>query len=254
MESLLNNVLNYLLSNQLLFYGVLNGVAICIIILICCMYYKQKDYEEEVEEETSRKRALFRKVKDEAVEEIKVTKLTEDPDGDSVDLEAILDQMQFDLDHKEDVIAQFEQDQEEKAIISYQELLQAHNKENVKPVNEALETAIQTVEKSSVLDDVIYDIEETDPEPDLFDEMQVEGQRKFRNTDFISPVFGRMETNMEYPTIPPLHTRKARSKEVYDTNNLELLERTLDLDPVSDELQKNDDFLQSLKEFRRNLQ
>ena len=254
-SDIMNNLLAKFLENEFLLYGVMIFVVVMIILFVCIIYSKSKDHDLEVEEETRKKKALFHKVKDEVEEEIKITKLTEDSEGGSVDLEALLEQMQTDLNNsnsKEDVIANFEHEQEEKAIISYQELVRANRRENDKETCEPLQELIQKIDQGSIIEEAILDVEESE-DVDLFEEMKFEDEKKFKNTEFISPVFGKMDTNIEYPTIPPVNSRKARNKQVYDMNNIEL-EKTLDIEPINEEIQKNDEFLQSLKEFRKNLQ
>lgn len=251
----MKNILAAFLKNELLLYGSIIVVVVGVILFVCFVYPKRKGHDLRVEEETSKKKALLNKVKDEAEDEIKITKLTEDPEGGSVDLEALLEQMQNDLNNsnsKEDVIANFEHEQEEKAIISYQELVRANRRDTDKNTSEPLQELIQKIDQGSVMEEAVLDIEESD-DVDLFEEMKIEDEKKFKNTEFISPVFGKMETNIEYPTIPPVNSRKARNQQVYDMNNIEL-EKTLDLEPINEEIQKNDEFLQSLKEFRKNLQ
>lgn len=248
----MKNLLADFLQNELFVYGVLIVLAVGIILLISFVYSKNKDHDEEIEEETRKKKALLHKVKNEVEDEIKITKLTEDPEGGSVDLEALLEQMQTDLNNKEDVITHFENEQEEKAIISYQELVQANRRDTERKTSEPLQELIQKIDQQSVMDETVFDVEETE-EVDMFEEMKMAEEKKFKNTEFISPVFGKMDVNVEYPTIPPVQSRKTRNKQVYDTNNLEL-EKTLDLEPMNEEIQKNDEFLQSLKEFRKNLQ
>lgn len=251
----MKNILAAFLKNELLLYGSIIVVVVGVILFVCFIYPKRKGHDLKVEDETCKKKALLNKVKEEAEDEIKITKLTEDPEGGSVDLETLLEQMQHDLNNsnsKEDVIANFEHEQEEKAIISYQELVRANRRDTDKNTSEPLQELIQKIDQGSVMEEAVLDIEEPD-DVDLFEEMKIEDEKKFKNTEFISPVFGKMEPNIEYPTIPPVNSRKARNQQVYDMNNIEL-EKTLDLEPINEEIQKNDEFLQSLKEFRKNLQ
>lgn len=110
----------------------------------------------------------------------------------------------------------FEEEQEENAIISYQELLAAANgqrKEKVEENNPELADLINQISMES------KEIEALE-EPEIIEEKEMEKveikendeQKKFKNSEFISPVFG-----------------KDKPKE------------------------SNDEFLQSLKDFRSNL-
>lgn len=99
----------------------------------------------------------------------------------------------------------FEEEQEENAIISYQELLAVANgqkKEKIENNNQDLADLINKIQ-----------LENKETEPTLENNLETETeQKKFKNSEFISPVFG-----------------KDKPKE------------------------SNDDFLQSLKDFRSNL-
>lgn len=105
----------------------------------------------------------------------------------------------------------FEEEQEENAIISYQELLAAANgqkKEKVEDNNPELADLINQISMES------KEIE-TLEEPEIIEDVvntKEDEQKKFKNSEFISPVFG-----------------KDKPKE------------------------SNDEFLQSLKDFRSNL-
>lgn len=105
----------------------------------------------------------------------------------------------------------FEEEQEENAIISYQELLAAANgqkKEKVEDNNPELADLINQISMES------KEIEALE-EPEIIEDVvntKEDEQKKFKNSEFISPVFG-----------------KDKPKE------------------------SNDEFLQSLKDFRSNL-
>lgn len=105
----------------------------------------------------------------------------------------------------------FEEEQEENAIISYQELLAAANgqkKEKVEDNNHELADLINQISMES------KEIEALE-EPEIIEDVvntKEDEQKKFKNSEFISPVFG-----------------KDKPKE------------------------SNDEFLQSLKDFRSNL-
>ena len=86
-------------------------------------------------------------------------------------------------------------------------------------------------------------------------------KKKFKTTEFISPIYGKMEDTSEYPVI------KANKQEMKIDDNIDSrisreskyhsnvsLEESLDLEPLSDEIKKNDEFLNALKDFRKNLE
>lgn len=152
--------------------------------------------------------------------EIKVTKVNEE---ETSSLDEIMEAMQQDIDsEKEDAVELFEQEQEDKAIISYQELVK------VKKKTEKPETIEKTEKKEETKNKALPKLVTTE-------------KNKFTNSEFVSPVFGKMEnsSNLEID-----------SKEVFDAHELE---KTLNIEPLSDEIKKNNEFLNALKEFRKNL-
>ncbi len=108
----------------------------------------------------------------------------------------------------------FEEEQEENAIISYQELLAAANgqkKEKIEDNDQELADLINKIQLEN------HEIIETENDEEIKENLpqatkDLENQKKFKNSEFISPVFG-----------------KDKPKE------------------------SNDEFLQSLKNFRSNL-
>lgn len=158
----------------------------------------------------------------ESPDEIKVTKITEEvskPETASA-LDEIIETMKKDMNSEEkDPVELFEQEQEEKAIISYQELVNTKkNKEEVNKVEPKEEKIISTPK--------LVTTEES----------------KFTTTEFVSPVFGKLDkTN---PTSIEI------KEEIIDAHELE---KTLNIEPLADEIKKNNEFLNALKEFRKNL-
>ncbi len=115
---------------------------------------------------------------------------------------------------KEEQTEMFEDEQEAKAIISYQELL-----EKKQPIEQP------------VVDELVLEDE---------GELEMEEQKKFRNSDFISPVFGRVNKSENEKQITV-------GKEVPQ----EIISDEIDLDV---KLAEGEEFLKSLKEFRKNLE
>ena len=155
----------------------------------------------------------------------------------SSELEALLLKMENDLKEHEQNIEQarenkiktFEEEQEENAIISYQELLAANNK---LPKEEVITETIETL-------DLTNEIEEKKQEETK------EAIKKFKSTDFISPVYGIIDNKKNLP-----NKVEISKDEIYNTPTLE---QTLNIKPLSDEIKKNDEFLKALKELRKNL-
>ena len=78
---------------------------------------------------------------------------------------------------------------------------------------------------------------------DIIDELDIdEKPKKFKNSEVLSPVFGRDIPNYEYKTI----------NSFANTNNKVEVEQVAG-DSVDNEIKKNEDFLKALIEFRNNL-
>lgn len=181
--------------------GVLCLINIVCIICIVFLVIKNKSHENILDNS-------------EAVEEVKVTKIGEEEPTNA--LEEIMEAMQQDLDNKpEDAVELFEQEQEEKAIISYQELLNSKNKPKE-------ESNPKTKNKGT---------------PKLVTTSEV----KFTNSEFVSPVFGKMDKK---DIVKPEEETK------FDPHELE---KTLNIEPLTNEIKKNNEFLDALKEFRKSL-
>lgn len=167
-------------------------------------------------------------------------------------LEEILQKMQEDINVKpEDVVKKFEEEQEEKAIISYQELV-----DNVKAGK--IEVVDDEESKENYVENLALEIEEepimsvTEEESPVTPEMLREAienitvscvkeePKKFKKSEIISPIFGVMEEKFEYPKIQ-------KSENILDIMN------TRDYNELTEEIKKQEEFLNALKEFRRNL-
>ncbi len=265
--------LGIFLENKLLF-GII--LAIVIINLGCIIYLvikeRKKDREEIDDILTSLKQAKPRETKEIFVERT----LAEEEKKPVMEIQAVLDQMQKDLETTpEEVVSNFEQEQEEKSIISYQELVASLKKEEpikqqiVEIFEDELEEELSKTEKIEVIDiddEIIAKpvevIEAFRGEPKKSEILvsKEETKKKFKNTEFISPIFGRMDsTTIDYPTVPQF-SREEKLEELLEEAPLKVtrsiknnLEETLDLGPLQDEIRKNDEFLRALKDFRSNL-
>ena len=234
----MNTIYNFLLANIYLYICIII-VLIIIATVLFIIASNQKNRK---------------KIKDDFVEaervEDELNKIEET--SQSNELEEILKKMQEDIDLKpEDVVRKFEEEQEEKAIISYQELV-----DNVKlgkieviddeesdinfvenlDLEEDQEPVLSTVEENSsvtpeMLKEVIQNITESSVK---------EEPKKFKNSEFISPVYGVMDTNLNYPTVK-------KSETVLDIMN------TKDYNELTEEIKRQEEFLNALKEFRNNL-
>lgn len=266
----------HLAINGVFLTGITIAVVLLIIIMIVVISYRdKKENEEEIDEILSDLRK--ERKKEEVVKELenvidkqmeventteKVETVTKDNTDSKTEIEQLLEKMQEDITgNPKDAVSNFEEEQEEKAIISYQELVNSIKGDvGEEPVKEEIIEKIENINKSSEKSNIEKEESKID--------------KKFKNTDFISPVYGKMKEHLEYPTVPSFEKEEQINFEFDDeivpetgdidsyleeldlTNNMEIdsLEKTLDMPPISNEIKKNDDFLNALKEFRKNLE
>lgn len=172
--------------------------------------------------------------------EEKPVELTEEQKQAKAELERVFNMMSADLEAETEEVSpidEFEKEQEENAIISYQELIrQAKAKGQIKedPVYEVEEpqTALEEVYTKPSYQELYKEPSYQDiyeEEPKMVVEEKPEEKKKFKNSEFISPIFGIQNGNPSYPTVKKID-RSAKKEE-----------------------DDNVDFLNSLKEFRENL-
>lgn len=235
-------IYNFFASNIYLYICIIIALAILATILfIICTNQKSR-----------------KKIKDDFVEAEKVETELENVENESKisNLENILKKMQEDVDVKpEDVVKKFEQEQEENAIISYQELV-----DNVK----AGKIEVTDDEESDInfVENLVADQNTTEPiaameeiKSDITPEMVKEAvenissssikeePKKFKQSEFISPIYGVIENKkLDYPTV----------KKIQNNNYLDIM-NTRDYNELTEEIKKQEEFLNALKEFRNNL-
>lgn len=218
-----------------------------------------------------------RKIKNEYREIEKIEEENEKLEDDikpevAFELEEILAKMQQDIDAKpEDVVRQFEEEQEQQAIISYQELVDSVNNNKLDVIDDGEEGDIDFVAalengNKPILKEVIdknekgpiistLDITEdkgvvltndsiqNKSHLDVIDELNLDNSsKKFRNSEILSPVFGRMQPEYEYKKIPSF----------INSNNKIEIEQVAG-DSIENDIKNNEDFLKALIEFRNNL-
>lgn len=240
---MLNMLLNLNINNELILILACSILLIIVLLFVFHMISSRKKEEKEIDNIISNM-VQERKEGKEQVEEV---------DDKTKELEDVLEKMQKDLEAKPiDVVANFEREQEEKAIISYTELVKTLKK--------------GPSEEEKTLDILVDEIKEAASNNESKED------KKFKNTDFISPVYGKMEEHLEYPKVNSFKQddeigeyledfdKKISDYKLDDyleefNSNIEIntLEQTLDMEPISAEIKKNEDFLKALKEFRENL-
>ncbi len=173
-------------------------------------------------------------------------KIDKEVEKNKTEIEEMLIKMQKDLDAKpQDVVTNFENEQEEKSIISYQELVNSVKEKN--EVNQA-KVHIATFE-----DDI-------GPKEEKKESKENPYIKKFKNTEFISPIFGKQDDKIVYPTVPKEEVKQQRSgvdnvldELDFSSNETINMEKTIDVSALKNEMNKNTEFLKALKEFRKNL-
>ena len=179
-------------------------------------------------------------------------KALEDAKTDS-NIQALLDQMQKDLDKSSEdyaeSIARYEDDEEANAIISYKELMkykESHDKDIV----------LEDKNKEE-LKEVIKEKESEESKEEV---------KKFKRSEFISPIFGyNEETNVTYREIkrpPRKEIRVPNSEEEWESDRIlrnlendtaEVIEFENSKGEIKEEIDKNDNFLDALVDFRNKL-
>lgn len=273
----MNEVVSEFVSNQVLFFSALGLIVLGLLILITTMLVsnkKRKQLNEMVQlTEIPKKVDVTANIKtifdDRNSKLIEKTNIEEKPnDEEKTDIQKMLEKMQSDLEEQQgEDVSTFEQEQEEKSIISYQELLKSAKKEN------------EEIEENNINTEVSDFISQIKGESEI-----KKDEKKFKGTEFISPIFGRVgiPENQEYRKIERPTKKKKEEIELFEYEDMddvlasnqteeaihfpkhahdELaqnlntdIDKTLDLTNLQVELKHNDEFLKSLKEFRKNLE
>lgn len=195
-------------DKYLIIFGVSFLILLLIIVLITFILKKKKKVKPIEEEERFEEEVSFKKIDE----------LTDEQKKAREELERVFNQMNNDLQkEKENVVDSFEREQEENAIISYQELIkqvQSREENNVKEkVNIPEEIALEKEKYLDALENIKPAIEERKP--------YAGDKTKFNASEIISPIYGRQEPKTKEET--------------------------------EEEKKQNEEFLNTLKEFRNNL-
>ncbi len=235
------NYLNFVNNNLYLYLAIIIALLILDVILtiICLNQRKRRNIKEQ-----------FSKIED---EEEKLESITDEVKPEvAFELEEILEKMQRDVEMQpEDVVRKFEEEQEQKAIISYQELVDSVNNNKIDVVDDeegdmdyvaALEKQLNPKEENCK-----HNYNNSDyankSHLDVIDQMEMEDEpKRFKNSEVLSPVFGRMQPEFEYKKINSFS----------NTNNKVEVEQVSGVS-TADDVKNNEDFLKALIEFRNNL-
>ena len=240
---MLNILLNINISNEVL---LIFSCLILLIILSVVIFNIVKSRRKEDKEIDNIISSMVQERK-ESKEEV------EQVDDKTKELEDVLEKMQKDLEAKPvDVVASFEKEQEEKAIISYSELVKTLKKGQPEE-EKTIDILVDEIKEAASSNESTYD-------------------KKFKNTDFISPVYGKMDEHLDYPKVSSFKKEEDINEylenfdkqindyklddyleEFNENKKIDSLEQTLDMEPISAEMKKNEDFLKALIDFRENL-
>ena len=231
-------IYNFIMSNIYLYIVIIVGLVVLTSILLILANNERKR----------------RKIKNDFIEAEKVEEELTKVEENSVStaLEDILKKMQEDIDVKpEDVVKKFEEEQEEKAIISYQELVDNVKAGKIEVVDDE-ESEVNYVE-NLVTDVTTEPIMEASNDDSMVTPQMVkdvienissssikEEPKKFKKSDFISPIYGIIDEKLEYPTVK-------KNENILDIMN------TRDYNKLTEEIERQEEFLNALKEFRKNL-
>lgn len=321
--------INKIVENNILFVSVLVVLAIILVVLIVLIVKSIRDnkkinvYEEDLEDEDFKKVKNVKKEdiietpdieEEEYSEEYEFTKQNKKEkenlyDSDELEqryyeekqkeiesakkaetdseLEKIISKMEEESKLKpEEVVANFEKEQEAQSIISYKELVKAVKNKEDNYEDELESRPLDTV--SNLMDD----LEKNQYEEDNYQNEYSEefNDRKFRNTDVISPVFGIVESSKKPNYDAPKRVEVKKDVDIQktidlsstDLSDLDFMlkddkessnnnESVTALDEIykqmagdlksdddnekidSKQLNQNEEFLKSLKEFRNKL-
>ncbi len=229
----MDSVITFFNENEMLIYALL-----CLILLILLCFMPRKKKHNKIDNKAEDK--TLDELTDEDIKDITSddTFIYEQADfhkDDKVnELDNLLAVMQEDLEKEralEEVTEEYEDEQEKTAIISYQELLKAARENKIKTSYDDEKIAVISTSDNAAKKSDIIEIEEEN----------LSETKKFKNSDFISPIFGKQESVSDYPKVPNFNHQKQQKKEYID-------EELVDFDNNSDE-----DFLESLIAFRNNL-
>ena len=242
-----------------------------------------------LEEELDEIEEKYAKEKEQEFEEVK-------EENHSSEIAELLSRMEEDSKLKpEDVVANFEKEQEAQSIISYKELVNAVKNRQEDYYEDELEslplaTVSDYMKQRKEKENNEIENEQFDIETEEIEELtpKEENTSSFRNTDVISPVFGIVSSNNETRNTTKTKKEDSSIDKTIDLRDIDLSDSDFinvnkeqktnsdslkELDAIYkqmakdlfenneelkqttslDELTRNEEFLQSLKDFRKKL-
>lgn len=236
-QSTINNFVNFYqnLTSQgrFAFFAVIFLVILFIVLVV--MLIDQIYHSRQVNRYNSKPM-----LKEEVKQEIPVEEIDTDFDDENEktrNIKEITQKIQAVIDSRGSDLDKYEQEQEETSIISYNELLQAAGKQ--KPIEDTETFKLPNLAHKIETDEII---ERKDP---IFSEGR---ESHFRNSDFISPIFGVQGRISE--SMP----RQLREEQKLIENFTEELDITEIKESRNQKIYEEEEFLMSLKDLRNNLE
>jgi len=233
-------LINKILENDIIFYSIIVGLLFIFLLIIYFVFiYKKKENNN------------ISNIKEEEKE-----KITKDDNIDN-EIVSVLEKMSEDIkDKQSESLDDFEKEQEENAIISYQELV---NKVKSEKIDISLEDIYEEKEVNDTKDDKNEEIKDYNKidnesvtdfnsliESDI-DDLPKEEVKKYKRSEIISPIYGRQDIDVNYPKIKQFDKNKNFKDSLLE------IEDALKNEPLTDEDRINEDFLNTLREFRKKL-
>lgn len=178
-----------------------------------------------------------------------------------LELEKVVNSMKNDIEKKPNPsdILTYEQEQEEQAIISYQELVEAVRKNNIehqpssdismevvgtqeempKPVEEKIKEEEIDRQVDNIMDMIDNISPKEEKEETLNQPIEEKTEKKFQTSEFISPIYG---------TQPQGEFRVRKEQMVEEEPETPSIDEI-----ISNDLNNTEEFLDALKSFRNNL-
>ena len=232
----MDSVITFFNENNMLIYALL-----CLFLLvIVCFWPKKKKNEKQTKEdivEVSEAKDLTEEdIHDIVSDDTYIYEQANFTEDNKVnELDNLLAIMEKDLEkekEQETKVEDYEDEQEKTAIISYQELLKAARENKIKTSYDDEKAAVITTNSKAKETPVLEEIKK---------EEELSTTKKFKNSDFISPIFGKQETVSNYPKVPNFNHAREKDIKIND-------EEVINFDNNTDE-----EFLKKLITFRNNL-
>lgn len=225
------------------------GIIAVIVLIIIIVAFFIRAHSRKVKPIGEEERYDKEEIDEIEVKEITKEEMTDDQLEAKKELERLYQKMSEDLEKQNsasDEIEEFEKEQEENAIISYQELMAQADKlkEEAKKYEKTAEDKADMKVREAIQTFKKRDIKKSKKEMNRSkpNESKYGTNKGFKSSDIISPIYG-------------VQSNKKMLKKKTDANKekSDIISKAYEKKQFEDEKTQNLDFLNSLKEFRKNL-